>query len=112
MKYLPYILCVVLFFAGRLSSPDRSKEVEKKYKEEQEIILKAKALGDVKIADLIKAQERVERERVQDSLRFASALEANQRAYNALKRKYNEINLSRATVRQLDSAVSVLYGHP
>lgn len=108
-QYWPVLLILLAFLGGRYSSPDHSEEVEKQYKKERNLILEAIAQKQLEVAALDKRMETIEAERVQDSLRFAGALEVNQRAYTALKKKYNEINLNRATHAQLDSVVSVLY---
>jgi hypothetical protein len=44
-----------------------------------------------------------------DSLKYSGLLKANNEAYLKLKKKYNEINLSRADAHTLDSLVSGLY---
>lgn len=109
--YLSLALILTAFAAGLLSgnSRDAEKELEAKYKEERKLILDQLQKKQVEIWHLNEAQKAIERRRVSDSIRFAGALERNQRAYNALKKKYNEINLSRASHAQLDSIIFVLF---
>lgn len=109
LKYLPYVLALVLFLAGRWTAPQPDKELRKKFEAERESILEVIGQKDAQIVRLNEASHAIEKERVQDSLRFAGALESNKRAYSALKRKYNEINLNRANAHTLDSLVSVLF---
>lgn len=110
-RYIPYaIILLIIFFAGRYSKSDKTPELEQKWKSERKLTLDQLQKKQVEITHLEALQKEIDRRRVEDSLKFASALERNQRAYNALKKKYNEINLNRATAHELDSVVSVLYG--
>lgn len=79
-------------------------ESERKYHLSQIDSLKGKTI------DLVKAGEEIQEKMKSDSLEFAKALRVNKQAYLKLKKKYNEINLSRADAHSLDSLVSVLYG--
>jgi gas vesicle protein len=108
-KLLPYLLIIAAFFAGLFSAPDRSKELEKKFEQEREVILEAIGQKDRQIIEMAAESREIRERMVQDSLRFAGALEANKRAYTALKKRYNEINLNRADAAQLDSILSRLY---
>lgn len=109
-KYIPYILlAIIIFLAGRWTKEDNSKELEARYKAERKLILDVLGKKQIEVANLDLKAQKVEKRRVRDSLYFAGKLEANQRAYLALKKKYNEINLSRADAHVLDSLVSGLY---
>lgn len=109
-KFIPYILlALIIFLAGRWTKEDNSKELEAKYKAERKLILDVLGKKQIEVARLQADSEAIRKEMVQDSLRFAGALERNQTAYNRLKKKYNEINLHRADAQSLDSLVSRLY---
>jgi hypothetical protein len=108
-KYWPVILCVLLFFAGRLTAPKPDKELKAKFEAEREAILEVIGQKDAQIVQMAERSHEIRRQMTLDSLRFAGALEVNQMAYSALKRKYNEINLNRATVHELDSIIAALY---
>lgn len=108
-QYLPYILAVALFFAGRWTGQKPDTELMEKYESERifhmEQIKALKGKGD----SLVKAGEAIREKMYSDSLKFSSDLQANKEAYLKLKKKYNEINLSRADAHLLDSLVSSLY---
>ena len=113
-KYIPYAIALLIlaaFIAGRMSggNNDAEKELLNQWEKEREAYHQAIGQKDAQIVRLNQAQEAINQRRVSDSIRFAGALERNQMAYNRLKKKYNEINLNRATVHQLDSVVSALY---
>lgn len=109
LKYLPYLLIIAAFISGRFSAPDNSKEIVKKYEDERDVIFKAIQSKDVVIIGLKAQGDKVDKERKRDSLNFSVQLQANKRAYLSLKKKYNEINLNRASVHELDSIVTGLY---
>src|SRR5688500_15304389 len=96
-KYMPLaILALIIFFAGRWTKDDNSKELKEKYEQERQVD-RDRISGLVEKLTAKDAESRtINEERIQDSLRFSDALERNQTAYNRLKRKYNEINLNRA----------------
>lgn len=109
-KYIPHIaIALIIFFAGRFSKDDDSKELEALRKKERTMFQQQIIKKQVEIQGLIKAQQEIERQRIEDSIRFAGALERNQIAYNRLKKKYNEINLNRADAHTLDSLLFSLY---
>lgn len=109
-KYIPYILILAAFLAGMfLGSSNDSKLLQDKWEKERKVILESLLEKQVREATLIKAGEATEQKRVNDSLYYARQLESNKQAYLALKKKYNEINLNRATVPELDSIVARLY---
>jgi hypothetical protein len=109
-KYLPYILAGVLFFAGRFTAPQPDKELLRKYEVERNYHLKQIDKLNAQADDLAKAGLMIAEKMKEDSLKYSIALKANNEAYLKLKRKYNEINLSRSNAQSLDSLVSVLYG--
>lgn len=113
LRYWPALLFIAGILIGLLSGNSgrlERKELKEKYQEEQNQILEVIGQKDAEIVRLNEASGAI-RERMQsDSAFFAHALNENKRAYSALKKKYNEINLNRASVADLDSLVSVLYG--
>lgn len=110
-KYIPYILILVAFFAGQLSGSNKHAEKELKAKFEQERQRDRAKINELLAKLAIKeGQERTIREKMkEDSIASAAALARNKQEYNRLKKRYNEINLSRATSNQLDSLVEVLF---
>ena len=110
-KFWPFILCALLFWAGRLTAPDNSKALEAKYEAERK--QDRKAISDLMAKDALKSAEfdRVRDQLRKDSLNFSVQLQANKRAYSALKKRYNEINLNRADSHLLDSIIMKLYGN-
>jgi hypothetical protein len=108
LKYWPVLLILLAFFSGRFTASDNSEELLENGKQERQLLMEKVVEKQVEITKLRKDSAAVRGKMHLDSLRFAKALQENQRAYNALKRKYNEINLNRATVHGLDSIVSLL----
>lgn len=108
-NYIPYLLAGVLFFAGRWTAPKPDTELMQKYEEERKYHLSQIDSLKGKAGDLVKAGEAIKEKMYSDSLKFSSDLRANKEAYLKLKKKYNEINLSRANAQSLDSIVSRLY---
>lgn len=111
-KYFPYLLCIAFFLLGQfLGTQDKSGEelLKRKFEQEQQWDRDSISALLNKITALSAESATIRERMVQDSLKYSDALERNQRAYLALKRKYDEINLSRATVHDLDSIVSVLF---
>ena len=108
-QYFPILLILLAFFSGRWTKDDNSKELEEKYEQERKVdrdsIRELQRRAALKVVEF----DHFKKQMKSDSAFYAGKLEANQRAYNSLKRKYNEINLNRATSAQLDSIVSVLF---
>lgn len=109
-KYWPFIvLCLIIFFSGRWTKDDNSKELKEKYEQERQRDRDSISVLLKNLTAKHAESRTINEERIQDSLRFADALERNQRAYNSLKRKYNEVNFNRFSAARLDSIVSELY---
>jgi hypothetical protein len=106
---LPYALCLILFFVGRLTAPKPDKELKAKYEQERDAIMEVIGQKDGQISRLNEDAEAIKAKFSADSAIFMDKLLDNQRAYSALKRKYNEINLNRADAQSLDSIISRLY---
>lgn len=109
VKYGPWVLCVALFFVGRISSPKPDKELIRKYEMEREFHRLQITTLNAKLADRDKSGLAILEKMKSDSLKSADALRANKEAYLTLKKRYNEINLNRADSHLLDSLVSRLY---
>lgn len=110
IKYLPVVILIaVALFVGRWTAPDHSKELEKKFEAERKVY--QDRISDLKVAliNKDKAGQAIREKMYSDSVKTVSALRANKEAYNRLKNKYNEINLSRANSHDLDSIISVLF---
>jgi hypothetical protein len=86
-KFLPYILAGALFFVGRFTSPDKSKELEKVLEKERKEHQDQISVKEGKINDLVKAVATIRTLRHQDSL----------------KTSVEKINLSRSSAAELDS---------
>lgn len=108
-NYIPFVLAGVLFFAGRWTAPKPDNELMEKYEAERKHHLSQIDSLKGKAGDLVKAGEAIREKMYSDSLKFSSDLLANKEAYLKLKKKYNEINLSRADAQLLDSLISSLY---
>lgn len=109
LKYWPILLILFAFIAGRFSSPDVSKELQIKFEQERQRDREAIS-GLLKKITALSSESRTIREQMTlDSLKYSDALERNKQAYQSLKKKYYEINLSRANAHDLDSLVSRLY---
>jgi hypothetical protein len=109
LKYLPYLLAAALFFVGRWTGPDVDNSLLKKYEVERKYHLDEINKRNEQISHLSKQWFKLRQYMIEDSIRYANELKANNEAYLKLKKKYNEINLNRATVHQLDSIVAKLY---
>lgn len=109
LNYLPYVLAGILFFAGRCSMPAADKDLIKKYELERKTLLEDVKVREARIIDRDKEAATIVQKMKEDHARDSVALKANNEAYLKLKRKYNEINLSRADAHVLDSLVSGLY---
>jgi hypothetical protein len=109
--FLPYILAGGLFFAGRWTGPDNSKELTRKYELERKYHLNEISKLNAALVDRDSLGLRIMRKMHEDSLKTAIDLRANKEAYGRLKKKYNEINLNRASSAQLDSLVEVLFSN-
>jgi len=107
--FLSYILAAALFFAGRWTSSDNSSELERKYALERKYHLNEIEKLKAAIDDRDKVGQQIVKKMYEDSVKAAIDLRANKEAYGKLKKKYNEINLNRASSVQLDSVLSVLY---
>jgi hypothetical protein len=108
LKYWPALLILLAFIAGRFTANDNSDELQENWKQERKLLMEGIIKKQAEVTSLRADSLAIRKEMTLDSLRFSRALEVNQRAYTALKRKYNEINLNRASVHDLDSIVSVL----
>lgn len=108
-NYIPFVLAGVLFFAGRWTSPKPDKELMQKYESERKYHLSQIDSLEGKAYDLLQAGLAIREKMYSDSLKFSSDLQVNKQAYLKLKKRYNEINLSRADAHDLDSIVSFLY---
>jgi hypothetical protein len=102
-KYLPYIFACSLFFVGRFSAPDKSKELERKYELERKTLRDQIKDLEVAMVDKDKAGEAIREKMYSDSLKTASVLKSNNEAYLVLLKKYEKINYSRASTSELDS---------
>jgi hypothetical protein len=111
-SFIPYILAVALFFAGRWTGPKPDTELLKKYETERIFHVEQIKALKAKADDLAGAGKAIREKMYSDSLKFSSDLRANKEAYLKLKKKYNEINLIRANAQSLDSLVSSLYPNP
>jgi hypothetical protein len=100
---LPYILAVVLFFAGRWTKTNDTSEFENKVALERKYHADQISKKDAKIIDLTMAGEMIVKKMKADSLEAANALQANNRAFLKLKKEHEKINLSRASAAELDS---------
>ena len=107
-KYWPILLILLAFLSGRWTASKDTGELEK-LREDRKVIIQGIINKQVEVTQLRAAQEETERKRVSDSLYYANALQTNKRAYTALKKKYNEINLNRADAHTLDSLLFSLY---
>lgn len=108
LKYAPWILCLALFLIGRLTAPSSDGENLAREKEREalyQMLEQKQGRLDVLRKDSLAIREKMS----VDSLNFSIALKANNEAYIKLKKKYNEINLSRANAHTLDSLISGLY---
>jgi hypothetical protein len=103
MKYLPYILAGVLFFAGRFTAPQPDKELLRKYEVERNYHLQQIDKLNAQADDLAKAGLMIAEKMKEDSLKYSIALKANNEAYRKLKKEYESINYSRASAAELDS---------
>ena len=106
--YLPYLLAVGLFFAGRFTSPDNSKELTRKYELERKTLQLLIEQKEAKISDLSGAGLTIHKKMQEDSLKYSVSIKANNAAYLSLKKKYESINYSRASASELDSVRAVL----
>jgi hypothetical protein len=94
------------FAAGFFYRPEPKPDYDKK---EREVHLEMIKRNSDRIARLSLDSLTIRQKMYSDSLKFSGALKANNEAYLKLKKKYNEINLSRANAHTLDSLVSSLY---
>lgn len=108
-KYWPLLAIIAAFFCGQFSGGKPEKELIQKFEQERERDRAAISNLLKEITHLNAESQTIREQMVQDSIRFTGALERNQRAYTALKRKYYEIDLRRANSSTLDSIVSRLY---
>ena len=114
LRKLPLWLTVVVLFAalslvGRWTAPKPDKDLLQKYETERKFhLLRIEDLNG-KLADRDKVGFIIREKMKEDSLIFSEQLQANNKAYLRLKKKYNEINLHRANAHTLDSLVSRLY---
>ena len=106
---LPLIILAAIFLAGRFTASDNSDELKDNWKQERKLLMEGIIKKQTDLTRLQADSIAVRKQMTLDSLRFSRALEVNQRAYTALKRKYNEINLNRADAHVLDSLVAGLY---
>ena len=106
---LPLIILAAIFLAGRFTASDNSDELQENWKQERKLLMEGIIKKQTDLTRLQADSIAVRKQMTLDSLRFSRALEVNQRAYTALKRKYNEINLNRASVHELDSLITKLY---
>lgn len=110
LKYLPYlIVAVAAFFVARLTTPDRDKEIIKRFEEDRKAFRDSIKLRDAKIIDLAKAGSTIKEKMYTDSLKNVEALRAKNEAYSKLKVQYEKINFRRASSFELDSAINRLY---
>jgi hypothetical protein len=97
---------IVAVVVTALFKREPSTEYDKK---EREVHLEMIKRNSDRIARLSLDSLTIRQKMYSDSLKFSEALKANNEAYLKLKKKYNEINLSRADAHTLDSLVSGLY---
>jgi hypothetical protein len=106
--YLPWVLAVGLFFAGRFTGSQPDKELINKYEAERKLSESAMKDLNAQLVDLAEAGRHEREKRQADSLKTIVVLKAKDEAYFKLKREYEKINLSRASVVELDSIGSVI----
>lgn len=110
LKYaIPLVILAGIFLAGRYSAPDNSDELKENWKQERKLLMEGIVKKQAEVTSLRADSLAIREQMTLDSLRFSRALEVNQRAYTALKRKYNEINLNRADAHTLDSVILSLF---
>jgi Skp family chaperone for outer membrane proteins len=102
-KFLPYILAGALFFVGRFTSPDKSKELEKVLEKERKEHQDQISVKEGKINDLVKAVATIRTLRHQDSLKTSVELQAKDRVILKQQKENEKINLSRSSAAELDS---------
>jgi hypothetical protein len=99
---------MVLTVAGMMFFPlDSTTEYDEK---ERAVHLEMIRRNSERIARLSLDSLTIRQKMYSDSLKYSGLLKANNEAYLKLKKKYNEINLSKASVHDLDSLVAALYG--
>lgn len=112
-SFLPYILILAAFTAGKLLTPTHTPEL--RALEDQ---LQAERLAHQTAIDSLTARLRVlsaaedslASDHRRDSARYAGILQAKDRNINTLKSRINEISFSNASTRELDSIRHALYG--
>lgn len=109
LKYWPVLLILLAFLSGRFTASDNTEELEHNWKQERKLLMEGIVKKQAEVTSLRADSLAIRKEMTSDSLRFSRALEVNQRAYTALKRKYNEINLNRADAHTLDSVILSLF---
>lgn len=110
LKYLPYVLALVLFLAGRWTAPQPDKELRKKFEAERESILEVIGQKDAQIVRLKDDRAKERERRVSDSLRSARALARQESITAALKKENERINYKNYSNPDLDSIDAILFG--
>jgi hypothetical protein len=108
-QYLPYLFALLLFFAGRFTTPSPDKELIRKFESERSAMEDSILTKTVKIEQLIKRTNDIRKKMVEDSIENARHLKANESAYINLKKQYEKINLRSASTADLDSLRASLY---
>jgi FtsZ-interacting cell division protein ZipA len=106
--FLPYILAVALFFAGRWSSPDDTKELEEKFEQERRGFRNQITNLNLSLIDKDKGLKEIREKRHQDRVRDSIELRAKDRVILKQQKENEKINLSRATSEQLDSIRAII----
>jgi hypothetical protein len=104
---LIFAAIIAVAVAGLYSGKDDTSVYDEK---EREVHLEMIRRNSERIERLSLDSLTIRQKMYSDSLKYSGLLKANNEAYLKLKKKYNEINLSKASVHDLDSVVAALYG--
>ncbi len=109
LKYLPWLITVICFFIGRISSPKPDKDLIRKYELERETLLADNKAKERLILTLSNQDKEIRAKMTKDSLENIKALTANKAVILKLKKDYEKISFRNASASELDSLLSALY---
>lgn len=105
LKYIPFLIGLILvFFAGRCTSPKIDKDLVRKYELERKTLLNDVSRLNGLIAGRTKQDSIIIKKMKDRHVRDSIALKANNEAYVKLIKQNEKINYRSASISKLDSA--------
>jgi hypothetical protein len=102
------LMATGIFFVGRWTAPDGSKEIQKKYELERKYHINEITKLNAALEDRDKIGQQIIKRMYDDSVKAANELRSKDRVILKQKRENEKINLSRSSVAELDSIRAVI----